>query len=86
MPTRPLGIGFIGSGFSTRFHMQAFQAVRDAEVRGVWSPDRKHAESAAAYARTLDIGQCRPYRSIAEMVVDPEIDAVWLCGYKTSRN
>ncbi len=85
MPTRPLGIGFIGSGFNARFHMQAFRAVRDAEIRGVWSPNRKNAESAAAYARTLDIGECRPYRSIAEMVVDPEIDAIWLCGANQAR-
>ena len=85
MATRPLGIGFIGSGFNARFHMQAFRAVRDCEIRGVWSPNRKNAEGAAAYARELDIGPCRPYRSIAEMVVDPLIDAVWLCGPNQAR-
>ncbi len=85
MATRPLGIGFIGSGFNARFHMQAFRAVRDCEIRGVWSPDRKNAESAAAYARQLDIGPCRPYRSIGEMVVDPAIDAIWLCGPNQAR-
>jgi predicted dehydrogenase len=82
---RPLGIGFIGSGFNARFHMQAFQAVRDCEIRGVWSPNRKNAESAAAYARQLDIGPCRPFRSIGAMVVDPEIDAIWLCGPNQAR-
>ncbi|HMV31860.1 MAG TPA: Gfo/Idh/MocA family oxidoreductase [Gemmatimonadales bacterium] len=85
MATRPLGIGFIGSGFNARFHMQAFRAVRDCEIRGVWSPNRKNAEAAAAYARELDIGPCRPYRSIAEMVVDPLIDAIWLCGPNQAR-
>ncbi|MBK6423256.1 MAG: Gfo/Idh/MocA family oxidoreductase [Gemmatimonadetes bacterium] len=85
MATRPLGIGFIGSGFNARFHMQAFRAVRDCEIRGVWSPNRKNAEAAAAYARALDIGPCRPYRSIAEMVVDPLIDAIWLCGPNQAR-
>lgn len=85
MPTRPLGIGFIGSGFNARFHMQAFRAVRDCEIRGVWSPNKKNAESAATYARQLDIGPCRPYRSIAEMVVDPLIDAIWLCGPNQAR-
>jgi predicted dehydrogenase len=82
---RPLGVGFIGSGFSARFHMQGFQAVRDSEVRGVWSPNQKNAEAAAAYARRLDIGPCRPYRSIGEMVVDPMIDAIWLCGPNQAR-
>ncbi len=85
MATRPLGIGFIGSGFNARFHMQAFRAVRDCEVRGVWSPNRRNAESAAAYARQLDVGPCRPYRSIAEMVVDPTVDAIWLCGPNQAR-
>ena len=51
-----LGVGFVGSGFNARFHMQGFQAVRDAEVRGVWSPNAEHARSAAALARQLDIG------------------------------
>ncbi|MEP6573926.1 MAG: Gfo/Idh/MocA family oxidoreductase, partial [Gemmatimonadota bacterium] len=75
-----LGIGFIGSGFNARFHMQAFQGVRDADVLGVWSPNAKNAASAATYARSLDVGQAKPYRSIAEMVTDPAIDAIWVCG------
>jgi len=85
MPIRPLGIGFIGSGFNARFHMQSFRGVRDADILGVWSPNRKNAESAAAFARSLDVGQCRSYRSIAEMVVDPAIDAIWLCGPNQAR-
>jgi predicted dehydrogenase len=85
MTTRPLGIGIIGSGFNARFHMQAFTAVRDCAVLGVWSPNRKNAESAAAYANRLDIGPCRPYRSIAEMVTDPAIDAIWLSGPNHAR-
>ena len=85
MPKRPLGIGFIGSGFNARFHMQSFQGVRDAEILGVWSPNRKNAESAAGYARQLDVGACKPFRSIAEMVVDPAIDAIWLCGPNQAR-
>ncbi|HXI20061.1 MAG TPA: Gfo/Idh/MocA family oxidoreductase [Gemmatimonadales bacterium] len=81
----PLGIGIIGSGFNARFHLQAFRGVRDCEIRGIWSPNRARAESAAAYARQLDLGPCRPCRSIAELVVDPGIDAVWLCGPNHAR-
>ncbi|MEY3284785.1 MAG: hypothetical protein RIR86_2798, partial [Acidobacteriota bacterium] len=29
-----LGVGFIGSGFMTRFHIKSFIAVRDADIRG----------------------------------------------------
>src|SRR2546422_2453330 len=80
-----LGVGFIGSGFNARFHLQAFQAVRDADVVGVWSPNRKHAEEMAVLARRLDVGEAKACSSIAEMVRDPAIDAVWLCGPNFAR-
>ncbi len=38
-----LGVGFIGSGFNARFHMLGWIAVRDADVLGVWSPNKKNA-------------------------------------------
>jgi predicted dehydrogenase len=75
-----LGVGFVGSGFNARFHIQAFQAVRDAEVRGVWSPNPDHAGAAAALACDLDLGAARAYGSIEDMVADPAIDALWLTG------
>ena len=81
----PLGIGFIGSGFNARFHIQAFQAVRDAEIRGVWSPSQKNAAAAAQLSRQLDVGPAKPYKSIADMVADPAIDALWLCGPNQAR-
>src|SRR5215216_3356461 len=79
MPKR-LGVGFVGSGFITRFHLQSWTAVRDADVLGVWSPSAEHAAAAAALARDLDIGDAKPYASITEMVADPAIEAIWLCG------
>jgi predicted dehydrogenase len=85
MSDKRLGIGFIGSGFNARFHMQGFRAVRDADVLGVWSPNRKNAESAAELARTLEIGPAKAYKSISEMVADPAIDALWLTGPNHAR-
>ena len=83
--TAPLGIGFIGSGFNARFHIQSFVGVRDAEVRGVWSPTAKNADATAALARDADVGPARAYRSITDMVADPAIDAIWLCGPNQAR-
>jgi predicted dehydrogenase len=77
---RRLGVGFVGSGFITRFHIQSWLAVRDADVLGVWSPNSANAESAAALARELRVGQAKAYASIQEMVADPAIDALWICG------
>ena len=75
-----LGIGFIGSGFNARFHIQSFTGVRDAEVRGVWSPNHKNAASTAQLARDLEVGDGRAYKTIGDLVSDPAIDAIWLCG------
>ena len=85
MADRPLGVGFIGSGFNARFHMQSWTAVRGADVLGVWSPNAENAAAAASYARKLDIGRAKAYRSIADMVADPAIDALWLCGPNQAR-
>jgi len=80
-----LGVGFIGSGFNTRFHMQGWRSVRDGDVLGVWSPNAENAASAARLARDLDIGACKPYKSIAQMVADKAIDAIWVCGANHAR-
>jgi len=83
---RRLGVGFIGSGFNARFHIQAWTGVRDADVLGVWSPTRTHAEEACALARMLSVGDAKPYRSIGEMVADAAIDAIWLTGPNHARD
>jgi predicted dehydrogenase len=85
MAASRLGVGFIGSGFNAKFHMQGWRAIRDADVRGVWSPTKKNAVAGAAYARELDVGDAKPYASITDMVADPAIDAIWLTGPNHAR-
>lgn len=85
MSEKRLRIGIVGSGFITRFHLQSMVAVRDVEVRGLWSPNREHAASAANLARSLDLGDAVAYGSIAEMVTAAGIDAVWLMGPNHTR-
>jgi predicted dehydrogenase len=80
MAANRLGIGFIGSGFITRFHLQAWVGVRDADVLGVYSPNPEHAAAAADLARELRVGNARAFNSIEEMIAAPEIDCLWLCG------
>jgi predicted dehydrogenase len=83
--TKRLGIGFIGSGFITRFHIRSWQAVRDADVRGIYSPNPRNAEDAAALARSLHVGDAVAFRSIEEMTADPRIDCIWICGPNFAR-
>ena len=81
----PLGVGFVGSGFNAKFHMLGWQGVRDADVLGVWSPNKKNAEAAATYARSLDVGRAKAYKTITDMVADPAIEALWLNGPNHAR-
>ena len=83
--TKRLGIGFVGGGFITRFHVQSFVGVRDADVLGCWSPRRESAERVAKLARDIDVGACKAYGSITEMVADPAIQALWICGPNHAR-
>lgn len=82
---RRLGIGFVGSGFVTRFHIRSLLGVRDADVRGIWSPTPAHAGDAARLACDLGVGDARPYRRLRDLVVAPEIDAIWICGPNDAR-
>jgi predicted dehydrogenase len=69
----------------TRFHIKSWEAVRDADIRGIYSPTRANAEEAAQLARSLRVGEARAYGSIEEMVSDPAIDCIWLCGPNFAR-
>src|SRR2546429_3865324 len=80
-----LGIGMVGSGFNAKFHMQGFVGVRDADVLGVWSPNATNAATTAGVAKKLGVGDAKPYPSIAAMVEDPAIDAIWLSGPNHAR-
>ena len=80
-----LGVGFIGSGFMTRFHIRSWEAVRDADIRGIYSPTLANAEDAAALARSLSVGDCKAFSSIEAMVADASIDCIWICGPNFAR-
>ncbi|MCE2941215.1 MAG: Gfo/Idh/MocA family protein [Gemmatimonadota bacterium] len=80
-----LRVGFIGSGFNTRFHLMAWRGVRQANVTGIWSPNFRRAADAARFAAELDVGQARAFRSITEMIESGSVDAIWLCGPNHAR-
>ena len=81
-----LGIGFVGGGFITRFHIQSLIAVRNVDVVGIMSRTKKSAEESASLARTIGVGNnAKAYDSITEMIADPDIDALWICSPNFAR-
>ncbi len=85
MSKKRLGIGFIGGGFITKFHIQSLIGVRDVDVVGVMSRTRASAEEASTLAKTTGVGDATAYDSITEMVADPRIDALWVCSPNFTR-
>ena len=75
-----LGVGIIGGGFIARFHIKSFVGVRDADILGVFDPDMKRAREACALARSVGVGEAKPYASITAMAADPAIGALWICA------
>lgn len=80
-----LGIGFIGAGFVTNFHIRSFVGVRNADVVAVMSRTKEKAERSAKLAGDLGVGNAKAYTSLKEMVQDPNVDAVWICAPNHTR-
>ncbi len=82
---RSLGIGFVGAGFMNRFHVQSLVGVRDCDVTGVFSPTQANAEALAGLAKELGVGEPRVHASLAELVADPAVDALWIATTNDTR-
>ena len=80
-----LGIGFIGGGFITRFHIQSLIGVRDCDVIGVLSKTKSSAEESCALARKLRVGDAKVYSSVTDMISNPYIHALWICAPNFTR-
>ena len=85
MIKKSIGIGFVGGGFITRFHIQSLIGVRNCEVLGVMSRTHSSAEEAAALSRTIGVGDAKVFKTVAEMVASPDIDALWICAPNFTR-
>ena len=85
MSVKRLGIGFIGGGFITKFHIESFVGVRNADILGVMSRTKSSAEESAAMARELGVGNAKAYDTITDMIADPNIHALWICAPNFTR-
>jgi predicted dehydrogenase len=89
MPAGPvletLRVGFVGSGFIARFHLQAMIGVRNVRISGIHSPTAAHREALAQRANETGLGPCRAFESVAEMIASGEVDALWILSANHTR-
>jgi predicted dehydrogenase len=72
MTTKPIGIGFIGTGEISILHARAIDEIPDAQLKGVWNRTTKLAVERA------EMFGCRRHETPQDLVSDPEIDAVFV--------
>ena len=73
-----LGIGFVGSGFSARFHLHGLVGVRGAEVVAVHSRSEASAREFAGLAERLGVGRPKVYPDLNSLLSDKNVNAVWV--------
>src|SRR5947207_2821696 len=67
-----IGVGFIGAGDISILHAAAVKKCPGAKLVGLWNRGQDRAKERAA-----DFG-CKNYKTPAELVADPAIDAVFV--------
>ena len=70
-----LKTGFVGAGFVANFHAAALKLVRGVELVGVYA--LKGAEELAGFATENGLGDCKVYRSVAELCKNCDAVAVF---------
>jgi predicted dehydrogenase len=80
-----LGIGFVGGGFITKFHIQSLVGVRNSEVMGVMSRTQSSSEESIELAKNLGVGTAKVFKNVTDMVIDKKIDALWICAPNFTR-
>jgi predicted dehydrogenase len=81
----PLRIGFVGSGFIARFHLQSFLSVRHARIAGVFSPTDDKRRAFAAAVDAAELGPCRAHDDLDGLITAPDIDALWILAPNDTR-
>ena len=82
---KSLGIGFVGGGFITKFHIQSLIGVRNCEVMGVMSRTQSSAEESITLAKKLGVGTAKVFKNVTDMVADKKVDALWICAPNFTR-
>jgi predicted dehydrogenase len=83
-----LNLGIIGTGFMALAHLKAYQKVPGTRIVALCNPSGKHLDG--DFSRVagnvgdqnplrLDMTQVRAYRTTAELLADPQVQAVDIC-------
>lgn len=72
-------LGFIGAGFIAKFQATALKFVRGVDLAGVHA--LKGAKELAAFAKKNGVGDCKIYRSVAELCKNVDAVAIFVPNF-----
>jgi predicted dehydrogenase len=82
MPSRvasePLGVGLVGSGFISGFHVDSWRGVRHSDITGIFGRNETTARALADRCRATNVGDPFITSDLVELVRDPRVDAIWV--------
>ncbi|MFL7837890.1 MAG: Gfo/Idh/MocA family protein [Candidatus Promineifilaceae bacterium] len=76
-----LKLGIVGSGFITRFQVRAIAQIRNMEISGITSLDKKNAAAVAQEIRDMGLGETVVYDSVGEMAKHVDAIAIYTPNY-----
>lgn len=80
-----LRVGFVGTGFMTRFHIQSWRGVRHADITAICGQNPQRAQEVADLCRELRVGDPKVHNDPAALARDPNVDAIWIVGTNDQR-
>ena len=80
-----LGVGFVGAGFMSTFHAQAWKSVRHADIMGVVGKRKSRAKAFANLCRETRVGNPKVFNTVTEMALDPAIDVIYIVSPNYTR-
>jgi predicted dehydrogenase len=73
-----LGVGLVGSGFISGFHVDSWRGVRHADINGVFGRNQATAGELADRCRATGVGDPFITSDLVELVRDPRVEAIWV--------
>ena len=80
-----LRIGFIGSGFIAKFHLQSSVGVRNVRSPASTARRAAHREALAARRTRWSSAPARPFRQPRGLLTSGDVDAIWMLAPNYTR-
>jgi predicted dehydrogenase len=73
-----LGVGLIGAGFISKFMVESWKGVRNADITAIYNHNYPRAANLCSYCDSLGMPKPKAYGDLHDLLEDPDVNAVWI--------